>query len=132
MEKKRERRFKQWNKVRIQHLSQDATLFDPLQFQAYTYDLSLGGAKIYSPEPLPVGAALQIRLELLRSGESVSVGAEVKWVKRKTAEKVYEIGVMFNHSAPQTAMALMKNLFDEGAGISTTVIRDSGSGEPQK
>jgi hypothetical protein len=132
MEKKREKRFKQWNKARIQSLSQGSALFDPPQFQAYTYDLSLGGAKIYSPEPLPVGAALQIRLELLRSGESVSVGAEVKWVKRNPAEKIFEIGVMFDHSAPQTTMALMKNLFDEGAGISTTVTRDSGSEEPQK
>ena len=132
MEKKRERRFKQWNKARIQSLSQDTALFGPLQVQAYPYDLSLGGAKIYSPEPLPVGAELQIRLELPRSGESVSIGAEVKWVKRNAAEKVYEIGVMFDHSAPQTAIALMKNLFDEGAGISTTVTRDSRSGEPQK
>src|SRR5512135_314964 len=48
MEKRKERRFKQWNRASIKSADGPREFADPAGINAYTYDISLGGAKVYS------------------------------------------------------------------------------------
>ena len=110
MQKRKDRRIKQWNKTVIKILSRGQ---GPLPFdevKAVTCDLSLGGARIHSPEPFELGTVLRLKIELVRSRETISLKGQVKWVKRDDAENVFELGVEFDHDTAQTVTSLMKNL----------------------
>jgi c-di-GMP-binding flagellar brake protein YcgR len=126
MKKRKEKRFRQWNKAMIRAAETGRDTFDPEGTNAYTYDLSLGGARIHAEREFPAGTIVQVQIQLSRTGQFVSIESEVKWVKNSEAENVYEMGVEFLHRIPQTLMSLMKNLYDEGSRIPTTVDQRTG------
>jgi c-di-GMP-binding flagellar brake protein YcgR len=111
-QRRKDRRFKQWNKASIKALPDHLYTPGRSGAEAFTYDLSLGGARIQSREPFEVGSQLSLRLELVRSSETVTIEGEVKWARLIESENIYEMGVAFNHSTSQTVMSLMKNLHD--------------------
>ena len=119
MEKRRERRFKQWNKTDIKSASGVEGASNPGGINAYTYDISIGGAKVYSDMDFPAGAAVRMRIELVRSKESIGIDGVVRWTKRNEDHKVFELGVEFFHVIPKTALSLMHNLYEQGTGIPT-------------
>lgn len=110
MQKRKDRRIKQWNKAVIKPLpqGQDPLLAD--EVNAVTCDLSLGGARIHTAERFELGTVLRLNIELVRSHETISLKGQVKWVKRDEAENVFELGVEFDHDTAQTVTSLMKNL----------------------
>jgi c-di-GMP-binding flagellar brake protein YcgR len=113
MQRRKARRFKQWNKTKIRPA---ADAWDPAaaaEIDAFTYDLSLGGARIHSKERFETGALLRLRIELVRSRDIVNVEGRVRWVRPGADGEQYEMGVEFDHAAPQAFMSLMKNLHDE-------------------
>ena len=112
MKKRKDRRFKQWNKAVIKLAPEGQDPLSPKEVKAITCDLSLGGARIHSAERFELGAVLRLNIELVRSRETVSVEGRVKWVKRDDIENVLELGVEFDHDTSQTIMSLMKNLHD--------------------
>jgi c-di-GMP-binding flagellar brake protein YcgR len=126
MEKRKERRFKQWNKTRIRSSSGPREFFDAVGTNACTYDISLGGAKIYSEENFPVGTAIRMQIELVRSRESVSVDAFVKWSRRNERDTVWELGVELSHMTSKTVFLLMQNLYDQSPGIPTKISERGG------
>ncbi len=115
MQQRKDRRFKQWNKTTIKALPDINNPPGTAEAEAYTYDLSLGGARIHSEEPFAVGTALRLHIKLVRTRETVSLEAQVKWLKHDEAANFYEMGVQFHHSSSQTIMSLMKNLHDGGS-----------------
>ncbi len=121
MKKRREKRFRQWNRAMIRAAEAGRTSFDSEGGNAFTYDLSLGGARIHAEKGYPVGTAIQVQIELSRTGQSVLIESEVKWVKENAAEGHWEMGVEFLHRLPRTLMSLMKNLYDENSRIPVTV-----------
>lgn len=112
MQKRKDRRFKQWNKAVIKAGPNGPNSHGPVEINAITYDLSLGGVRIHSAERFEEGTVLRLQIELVRSRETLSVAGRVKWVKRDEAENVFEMGVEFDHDTSQTIMSLMKNLHD--------------------
>jgi c-di-GMP-binding flagellar brake protein YcgR len=129
MDKRRERRFKQWNKTSIKSASGPREFSDPAGINAYTYDISLGGAKIYSDVDFPVGTAIRMHIEMVRSKQSVSIDGVVRWAKRNENYKVFELGVEFFHLIPKTVFTLMHNLYDHAAGIPTKISERRGPGD---
>lgn len=113
MKPRKDRRFKQWNKAAVQSPPVGKEPNGPAEENAFTYDISLGGARIHTYERFEEGTVLRLQIELVRSHESVSLEGLVKWIKRNDSENVYELGVEFLHSSPQTIMSLMKNLHGE-------------------
>jgi c-di-GMP-binding flagellar brake protein YcgR len=111
-QRRRDKRVKQWNKATLRVLGDGPGTTGPTAAEAYTYDLSLGGARIHSPARLAVGTRVGLRLELFRSRETVSIDGLVKWVRPSEADGVYEMGIAFDHSSSSTIMSLMKNLHD--------------------
>jgi Tfp pilus assembly protein PilZ len=112
MQKRKDRRFKQWNKTVIGAAPNGPNSHGPAEVKAFTYDLSLGGARIHSAERFELGAVLRLNIELVRSRETVSLKGQVKWVKRDEIENVFELGVKFDHDTSKTIMSLMKDLHD--------------------
>ena len=112
MQKRKDRRFKQWNKAVIKIGPNGPNSHGLTEVKAFTYDLSLGGARIHSVERFELGTVLRLNIELVRSHETVNLKGQVKWVKRDEAANVFELGVEFDHDTSQTIMSLMKNLHD--------------------
>jgi c-di-GMP-binding flagellar brake protein YcgR len=111
-QRRRDKRFKQWNKTTITPLDSGPGLRGASESRAFTYDLSLCGAQVHSPEAFPVGTAVRLRILLTRTMDSVKLEGEVKWVKRHPQENTYQMGIEFFHETPQGFMTLMKELFE--------------------
>jgi len=123
MEKRKERRFKQWNKASIKSASGPRPFNDPAGINAYTYDISLGGAKLYSDVDFPVGTAIRMHVDMVRSKESISIDGVVRWARRNEDGRTFELGLEFFHLIPKTALVLMHNLYEQGTGIPTRLSR---------
>ncbi len=111
-QRRRDRRIKQWNKANIRALAGRPSSPGLEEAEAFTYDLSLGGARIHSREPFEAGTAVRLRMELIRSRETVVIDGVIKWARQSEADGVYEMGVEFKHTSQQTILSLMKNLYD--------------------
>jgi c-di-GMP-binding flagellar brake protein YcgR len=113
MERRKHRRFEQWNKAIIKSASGGEGILPSCPIDAYAWDLSLGGARIQSEESFPVGAVVRIHLELVRSRESVSIDSVVRWSRRNEKENIIEFGVEFQECNQTALQAIMKSLTRE-------------------
>ena len=112
VQKRKDRRFKQWNKTRIWPLTDARNMNGHPGTEAFTYDLSIGGARIHCMKSFDVGALLRLQIELVRTGEALRVEGLVKWRRREESADVYEMGIEFQHTSMVTVLSLMKNLHD--------------------
>jgi c-di-GMP-binding flagellar brake protein YcgR len=113
MERRKHRRFQQWNKAIIKSASGGDGILPRCPIDAYAWDLSLGGARIQSEELFPVGAVLRIHLELVRSRESVSIDGTVRWNRRNEQDNIFEMGVEFRECTQTTLQVIMRSLYHE-------------------
>jgi hypothetical protein len=113
-ERRKRKRFVERNDVFIRPFFRTG---DGLKTKACTYDVSTGGARIMTQEPFEVGTLLRIRIELGRTGKSVSLDGEVKWRRRNEGTGLFEQGVEFLHLTSPKVLALIKHLYcqEEGA-----------------
>jgi len=112
MTPRKDRRFKQWNKTQIWLLTDPRISDSQPSVEAFTYDLSIGGARLHTSEKFEVGDRIRLQTELVRSGDPFRVEAVVKWRRWDQAANVYEMGVEFQHTSMVTVLTLMKNLHD--------------------
>jgi len=112
MTPRKDRRFKQWNKTKITLLTAPRSSSGHSAVEAFTYDLSLGGARLHTAEAFEVGTLIRLQIALVRTGETLSVEGIVKWRRRDESACVYEMGVEFQHTSMLTVLGLMKNLHD--------------------
>jgi Tfp pilus assembly protein PilZ len=113
MDRRKHRRFQQWNKAIIMSVSGGDGVLPRCPIDAYAWDLSIGGARIQSEECFPVGAVVRIHLDLVRSRESVSIDGAVRWSRWNEKENINEFGVEFQESNQMALQAIMKNLYHE-------------------
>ena len=78
---------------------------------AYTFDISTGGARICSHQFFNVGSVIKLQVELARSHQMIQLEAEVKWFRMKEVENVFEFGVEFRHRMTTTLLALIRHLY---------------------
>jgi len=119
MDKRKERRFKQWNKASIVSAAGPRSFSDQAGINAYTYDLSLSGAKLYSDVDFPVGTSIRMHVDMVRSGGFIGIDGVVRWSKWNAEGNTFELGLEFSHLIPKTAVVLMQNLYDQSPGIPT-------------
>ena len=129
MEKRKERRFKQWNRTSIKSAVGPREFSDPAGINAYTHDISLSGANIYSDVDFPMGTAIRMHIELVRSKDIVSIDGVVRWAGRNEDYKVFELGVEFFNLLPNTVLTLIQNLYDQSPGIPTRLSASFGPGK---
>jgi len=112
-ERRKHRRFQQWNKAIIKSASGVQGVMPQCPVDAYAWDLSLGGARIQCEESFPVGAVLRIHLELVRSREFIGIDGEVRWSRWNEEQKIHECGVEFRECVEATLQAIMRNLYHD-------------------
>jgi c-di-GMP-binding flagellar brake protein YcgR len=112
-ERRKHRRFQQWNKAIVQSASGGNGLLPRCPLDAYAWDLSLGGARIQCDESFPVGAVLRLHIELVRSREFIGIDGEVRWSRWNEEQKVHECGVEFRDCVEATLQAIMRNLYHD-------------------
>jgi hypothetical protein len=111
-QKRKDRRFKQWNKTQIWALTEPRNSNGHPAVEAFTYDISIGGARVHSMESFEVGSLLRLQVELARTHETLRVEGVVKWRRREESANVFEMGIEFQHTSMLTVLSLMKNLHD--------------------
>ena len=126
IERRKHRRFQQWNKAIIQSASGVPGPLPRCPIDAAAWDLSLGGARVQSDESIPVGAVIRLHLELVRSREYVGLDADVRWSRWNEEQKVFECGVEFRECVEATLQAIMRNLYYE------TDRKDAGAPGPDE
>ena len=112
-ERRKHRRFQQWNKAIIKSASGAQGNMPQCPVDAYAWDLSLGGARIQCEESFPVGAVLRIHLELVRSREFIGIDGQVRWSRWNEEQKIHECGVEFRECVEATLQAIMRNLYHD-------------------
>lgn len=76
---------------------------------AYTHDIGVGGAYIATDRPAPVGARLDVEIEVGGAGGPVALSAEVRWVAnadRLLAGREPGMGIKFGALDVEALVAL--------------------------
>ena len=87
---------------------------------AFTRDLSLGGARIETDQSFPVGTELKLTLYLSKSWQVVKLRGRVQWVK-DIDQGLIEMGIQFLHEIPGSIMSLITHLFRKPTNIPTSI-----------
>lgn len=109
---RRDRRFKQWNKTQITLMKDPQHAAGRSPVEGFTYDISIGGARIHTMEPFEVGGLLRLQIELVRSADILRVEGQVKWRRLDETANVFEMGIEFQHTSMATVLSLMRALHD--------------------
>ncbi|MBP8600540.1 MAG: PilZ domain-containing protein [Candidatus Saccharicenans sp.] len=109
MEKRREKRLDEENKVVLHVLAEDGQ--EKQSFYSFSRDLSVGGLRIMTDSPLPVKTKLKIEIALSESKKVISGLAEVRWVKSLFEDEVYEMGLEFIDLDPQSKVFLLEHIY---------------------
>jgi c-di-GMP-binding flagellar brake protein YcgR len=88
---------------------------------AFTRDLSLGGARIFTKELYDVGSIIKIQIELAGTNELISLEGEVRWLNVKKDEDLFELGVEFRHKISNSILCLIKHIYQQDSKIPSTV-----------
>ena len=115
--KRREKRIKEENTVVIQFVSDSKDSNNNSEINAFTHDISLGGARILTQKYFPIDTVIRIQIYLSRSSQVVKLDGKIRWVKRIDDEDLVEIGVEFLHKTSKTILSLIKHLYGEDVGI---------------
>ena len=121
MNQRKERRVEERNTVVIRSAGSANGPQTNLGVNAYTYDLSLGGTRLFTDRPFAVGTTIRIVIELAKTCQTIQVDGEVKWTRESGSDSVYEIGVEFLHNISQTILSLIRHLYGLGNGVSASV-----------
>ncbi|MCX6569529.1 MAG: PilZ domain-containing protein [Candidatus Aminicenantes bacterium] len=117
MDNRKDKRFVERNTVFIKSTSEGHEPVYGNGINAHTYDISLSGARICTPQYFPVGSVVRIVIELERTHQSVKVDGEIKWTKKNEEnDDLFNSGVEFLHSISQTLLSLIKHLYAEKNG----------------
>jgi Tfp pilus assembly protein PilZ len=121
MNMRKEKRIEERNSVVIKSAEDGKGHSAKLGANAYTYDLSLGGTRLFTEKSLTVGTVIRIVIDLAKTAQSIQVDGKVKWVRRNEADGIYEIGVEFLHHISQTVLTLIRHLYSAGSEIPSSV-----------
>jgi Tfp pilus assembly protein PilZ len=123
MNMRKEKRIEERNSVVIKSAGDGKGPYANLGINAYTYDLSLGGTRLFTEREFAAGTVIRIIIELAKTCQTIQVDGEVKWVKKNDADGVYEVGVEFLHNISQTILTLIRHLYSVGSEIPSSVTR---------
>jgi len=116
--KRKEDRLVERNNVSIQP-TQAAR--KPVGINAFTRDISLGGARIYTKELFDVGSIIKIQIELSGTKELISLEGQVKWLNVQEGGDCFELGVEFKHRISNGVLCLIKHIYEQEGKIPSTV-----------
>ncbi len=105
---------------RIRFIERNGMTFAPVSHdhngkraKAHTFDISTGGARIIAEDCVEVGTVLRIKLDLERTGQSLTLDGEVKWTRFNERSGLFEMGIEFLHLTSPKILALIKHLYGQ-------------------
>ncbi len=110
-EKRKEKRVEEEIKVAIKLLPEDKYQHDKNIVYALTKDISSGGVKIVTDKMLPIDTLLKIELTLTKMRKLVEANAKVRWVGRLYDDDVFEMGLEFVDTPPESVMLLLEYIY---------------------
>ena len=121
MEHRKDKRFGERDRGGIRDGSRSSESLGKKTANAYTYDISLTGARIDCKKDFPVGSIVHVVIDLERSGQFLKVDGRVVWGQAGQGDEPFEIGVQFLHTIPDTILALIKHFYGKNVGIPSSV-----------
>jgi Tfp pilus assembly protein PilZ len=121
LEHRRDKRFGERDRVVIRDGGRSSQSFVKNAVNAFTYDISLTGARIGCQNDFPVGAIVHVVIDLERSEQFLKVDGRVVWGQAGQGDEPFEIGVQFLHSIPDTILALIRHFYGKNVGIPSLV-----------
>jgi c-di-GMP-binding flagellar brake protein YcgR len=118
MDRRKRSRFVERNEVLLRT---SMNKYQGTGIPAYTYDISTGGARIITSKCCAVGTSVRIRIALARTNQSVTLDGDVKWLKTKEEENLFELGVEFRKLNSHTFLTLLKHLYGQNAAIPSSL-----------
>lgn len=118
LDRRKRNRFVEQNEVLIRT---SMNKYQGAGITAHTYDLSTGGARIVTAKSFLVGSNVRIRVNLTGTDQFVNLDGEVKWIKSRENEDLFEMGVEFLHLKSHDVLTLLKHLYGQNEGIPSTV-----------
>jgi uncharacterized protein (TIGR02266 family) len=109
MEKRREKRLDEENKVVLQVISENEQTGE--SFYAISRDISVGGLRVMTDSPLPVKTRVKLEVALSDSKKLISGISEVRWVKSLFEDEVFEMGLEFVELDPQSRVYLLEHVY---------------------
>ncbi len=88
---------------------------------AYTHDISLGGARILTKELFDVGSHIKVQIELAGTDELISLEGEVRWLNVKKEEDLFELGVEFKHKISNSVLCLIRHIYQQEDKIPASI-----------
>jgi hypothetical protein len=122
LNQRKEKRFNEENDVLIQYALEGEKTGNYIGMNALTRDISLSGARIISKKLFPIDSILRIQISLSRSKQIIKVDGKIKWVKERTEEHSYEMGIEFMHEISKTVLSLIRHLYGEESGIPSKIM----------
>lgn len=108
-ERRKEKRINEENRVRIE-LSGTAPGEESRAVNAFTQDISLGGARMITDTGIEVGSEFKMIITLSRTKNIIKLRAVVRWV-RPVDTGIYELGIEFLHGVPASVLTLINHLY---------------------
>jgi hypothetical protein len=119
-EKRKEQRIKEENRVVIEAGPAGGAPGDGFPANAFTRDISLAGARIWTDRLYPLNTKLKLTLYLSRSRQVIRINSTVRWMK-SCDDGLYEMGVQFQPGIPDALIALINHIYSKDQGIPTVV-----------
>ena len=110
-ERRKEKRIKEESKVTFKLLSDDKLPRGKKIFYTLTKDISSGGIRIQTDTFLPINTLLKIELLLTNPPRSITAFGKVRWVKNLYDDELFEMGLEFVDTTPDSIMALMEHIY---------------------
>ncbi|MDI6844557.1 MAG: PilZ domain-containing protein [Candidatus Saccharicenans sp.] len=110
MEKRREKRLDEENKVVLYVLGESGQPQEE-SFYSFSRDISVGGLRIMTDQPLPVKTRVRLEIALSETKKLITGIAEVRWVKSLFDEEVFEMGLEFIELDPQSRVHLLEHVY---------------------
>jgi len=118
-ERRRDKRVDEENRVIIEFAKPESA-GDFWTINAFTRDVSLGGARILTDRAFSIDSEISMTMFLSRSKQIARVHGKIKWV-RNVDDGLYEMGVEFMHEIPSALIILINHLYRKDQPISTSI-----------
>ena len=97
-ERRKFERYHEKNRAVINYYTRAGSLFHG-DFFASIHDLSMGGARLVTPEYFPIDTNLIVSLDLSLVDKFAQMWAKVRWIEKRQTMAVYDMGLEFVQSS---------------------------------
>jgi c-di-GMP-binding flagellar brake protein YcgR len=120
-ERRKRKRIKDESKVVFRIVSKDDIPHSKNVSYSLTRDISLTGAKVLTDTLLPVDTTVKTRLMLGKAQKLINAVAKIRWVKTLYDDELFEMGVEFIDTNPESVVHLIEHIYRKVPEVSPNI-----------